>query len=752
MKGWNNHARKYKDPTSIPVANMTQTKTFSPPILDGFLDCAREASKSVTIISPFITKYGIKSLVRALPTTELKVRVCSRFDSRTFKQGSSDFASLQILSQWCENWSVSYHRLPRLHAKVFVFDQLCIVTSANLTQGGLKVNYEFGLVVSSVQSVPNLSKEIEEIFLKSKIVSLDEIAEYAEYSKVNNDDADVALATQRIDEIEGDQEEEPKLDVTIPAVEIERIDRFDEALNKSLDLAAMDCPFGVASFVKVWAETRNTEQTGDHVDDPRLTEAVQDDIKNGQSYINDWVDLHNLPGESRDDFFQLFFHKSFKHRFLKDLYNPNIEKSIESCARVGKMLINLYLFHYGFSGNYRWVEKVGFFEVRIKEAVKYISAAQILDDLGANWCIHMTDLKSNWRSAHLFSLIGLVYKHNPNYAWNILQLNINADEEVEYAAYRSQDHKTILQNSLQRRGAGLPKYREIERIGPEDNLQFMFEAKALGCSGSGKGNSIKNAQQFTAKALIEELVDNRLIDIDSSVVLRQPAVKMKPYDIGEPLVARIKDIKGIFCLNAKDHYVDCALTTTAERSQDRSRRSNEKFALIGAIVRELYIGVWHSRAYESGSISVNERAVLSSRDFLNGLRIRYEGFDEFVNKYYADATEKEVMSVSESILGLSWVTSGWDCLALVEDSMQSLMSKLTIKDPTRQLQELRQGTGESLPKYLYQEEGPKHNQVFTCRIFLDGQCVASSDKLPNKKDARKNAANRAIEMLKQEKT
>jgi len=51
---------------------MNDMKAFAPPILDRFLNMAKCVQKDVTIISPFITTFGIRNLVRVLPDKPLK--------------------------------------------------------------------------------------------------------------------------------------------------------------------------------------------------------------------------------------------------------------------------------------------------------------------------------------------------------------------------------------------------------------------------------------------------------------------------------------------------------------------------------------------------------------------------------------------------------------------------------------------------------------------------------------------------------
>ena len=147
------------------------------PPLDSFLMAAKGVKNQLQIISPFITIFGVKALIRALPEKELDIKICSRFTSHNFSQKSLDYNALEAFKEYSNEWNVRFYNIASLHAKVFVFDTSCIVTSANLTQGGLKKNYEFGIYIPVIEDITDLSTEIDSVFSKAKMVSISEIKE-----------------------------------------------------------------------------------------------------------------------------------------------------------------------------------------------------------------------------------------------------------------------------------------------------------------------------------------------------------------------------------------------------------------------------------------------------------------------------------------------------------------------------------------------------------------------------------------------
>ena len=98
-------------------------------------------SSTLRIVSPFI-KLGPVSRLLSLGRPE-SVRVITRFNLNDFASGVSDPGALRLLLQK----GGSIRGIRHLHAKLYLFgSRRVIVTSANLTDSGLRRNAEFGVV------------------------------------------------------------------------------------------------------------------------------------------------------------------------------------------------------------------------------------------------------------------------------------------------------------------------------------------------------------------------------------------------------------------------------------------------------------------------------------------------------------------------------------------------------------------------------------------------------------------------------
>jgi hypothetical protein len=105
------------------------------------------AQKTLLISSPYITSFGC-DLVRAHSSGEFRIRgkmtVVTDLSPTCICQGSTDPTALRSLFN--NGYSVVVHHLPRLHAKVYIADEdVAIITSGNLTAGGVLQNYEYGI-------------------------------------------------------------------------------------------------------------------------------------------------------------------------------------------------------------------------------------------------------------------------------------------------------------------------------------------------------------------------------------------------------------------------------------------------------------------------------------------------------------------------------------------------------------------------------------------------------------------------------
>jgi hypothetical protein len=97
-------------------------------------------------------------------------------------QASTDPDALRILADNIPNLKLLH--LPKLHAKVYVADyKNAIITSANLTTGGLERNYEYGLFTNSTSLVHKIAEDIAEYSDLGALVTAENLLEYCKIAE-----------------------------------------------------------------------------------------------------------------------------------------------------------------------------------------------------------------------------------------------------------------------------------------------------------------------------------------------------------------------------------------------------------------------------------------------------------------------------------------------------------------------------------------------------------------------------------------
>jgi len=123
-------------------------------------DLAEAARDSVQVCSPFVNRGGVDVLLAATPATA-EIRLLSRFSAAHFAGGFSDTRAFRDVLERGGH----VRNCQRLHAKVYLFDARCaVVTSGNLTGGGLRANYEYGVLLRAPELVATVDRDFRRLW------------------------------------------------------------------------------------------------------------------------------------------------------------------------------------------------------------------------------------------------------------------------------------------------------------------------------------------------------------------------------------------------------------------------------------------------------------------------------------------------------------------------------------------------------------------------------------------------------------
>jgi len=135
------------------------------PWANRFYDLLTLTEKELVLVSPFIGRQPVRRVRRIVAgggsTQQIRVRVLTNLTVGSMVSGSLDVAALLEFVETVPNTTITH--LPSLHAKVYIVDErFAVVTSANLTGGGLAGNREYGVLIRD----PGLVSDVRADFMK----------------------------------------------------------------------------------------------------------------------------------------------------------------------------------------------------------------------------------------------------------------------------------------------------------------------------------------------------------------------------------------------------------------------------------------------------------------------------------------------------------------------------------------------------------------------------------------------------------
>lgn len=149
-------------------------------VLEEFADSVQ---RSAWIAAPFITAPGLSALTTLVRRRRPPdIAILTNLSVDNLLTGSTDPRALADFSRALRT-SVTIRHLASLHAKVYVADEhTALVTSANLTDGGLLRNHEYGVKIDSTHVVGEILRDLQgysELGSEITYADLDKLAEAA---------------------------------------------------------------------------------------------------------------------------------------------------------------------------------------------------------------------------------------------------------------------------------------------------------------------------------------------------------------------------------------------------------------------------------------------------------------------------------------------------------------------------------------------------------------------------------------------
>jgi HKD family nuclease len=158
-------------------------KLLKSPFEREFRAALSQARKEVVFSSPYINDSGASVFVESIRKTTCKnIRILTNLSARNIIDNVTQPQALLKICDIFEDTTIS--SLERLHAKVYIVDNLfAVITSANLTNGGLRSNFEYGVIFDEAVTIKKIKKDVLDYASLGHVFDKDLLSKIHEESK-----------------------------------------------------------------------------------------------------------------------------------------------------------------------------------------------------------------------------------------------------------------------------------------------------------------------------------------------------------------------------------------------------------------------------------------------------------------------------------------------------------------------------------------------------------------------------------------
>jgi len=149
------------------------------PIDRRFAETVRSAERNLLLCSPYVGQSACKSVLDLSKGRMLSVEILTNLSVDNLLSNATDAAAIFGVASRLRGTTVRF--VPGLHAKVYVADEkVAIITSANMTEGGLSRNLEYGVLVRTPELVRQVRRDMVDYGALGTVVSREELAAMAQ--------------------------------------------------------------------------------------------------------------------------------------------------------------------------------------------------------------------------------------------------------------------------------------------------------------------------------------------------------------------------------------------------------------------------------------------------------------------------------------------------------------------------------------------------------------------------------------------
>jgi HKD family nuclease len=132
------------------------------PFENDFKNLLGETKREFVFSSPYINESGVNIFLNSIQDkSKVRVNVLTNLSLKNLVDDVTQPSALLKIYDGFKETTIS--SLATLHAKVYIVDErFAVVTSANLTYGGIKSNFEYGVLIDDLKTVSSIKKDVLE--------------------------------------------------------------------------------------------------------------------------------------------------------------------------------------------------------------------------------------------------------------------------------------------------------------------------------------------------------------------------------------------------------------------------------------------------------------------------------------------------------------------------------------------------------------------------------------------------------------
>ncbi|MDR2834840.1 MAG: phospholipase D-like domain-containing protein [Bacteroidales bacterium] len=187
-------------------------KLLKSPFVNEFRGLLSQAKREIIFSSPYINDAGAAIILNSINDVSNKnIHIITNLSVRNIVDNVTQPSALLKIYDSFKNTTVS--SLAKLHAKVYIIDDLfAVISSANLTYGGLKSNFEYGVLIDEKQTIQTVKQDVldyaslglvfDKIFLTKIYEESQKIEEVQEKQIIQRTDSDLKLLLEQQQKID----------------------------------------------------------------------------------------------------------------------------------------------------------------------------------------------------------------------------------------------------------------------------------------------------------------------------------------------------------------------------------------------------------------------------------------------------------------------------------------------------------------------------------------------------------------------